>query len=208
MSHPTIKPEIMSPAGYWPQLHAAIEAGADAVYFGLTHFSARAKVGFTLDELPEVMRPCTAGASGAMSPSTPSSLTTNWTKPPRTLARDRRGRGRRRHRAGCGHRPAGPPDRAGDGSPRQHADEHHQRRGDCPGPALWRQPGGAGPGTVPGRHSHHPRPDRLRIGDVCPRRALRLLLGPVLLVRGLGRTQRQPRPVRPGLPPALRTDRG
>ncbi len=50
------KPEIMSPAGYWPQLHAAIEAGADAVYFGLTHFSARAKVGFTLDELPDVMR--------------------------------------------------------------------------------------------------------------------------------------------------------
>jgi putative protease len=51
-----IKPEIMSPAGYWPQLHAAIEAGADAVYFGLKHFSARAKVGFTLSELPEVMR--------------------------------------------------------------------------------------------------------------------------------------------------------
>ena len=37
----------MSPAGYWPQLHAAIEAGADAVYFGLNHFTARAKVGFT-----------------------------------------------------------------------------------------------------------------------------------------------------------------
>ena len=46
----------MSPAGYWPQLHAAVEAGADAVYFGLKHFTARAKVGFTLDELPEVMR--------------------------------------------------------------------------------------------------------------------------------------------------------
>ena len=41
-----MKPEIMSPVGYWPQLHAAIEAGADAVYFGLKHFSARAKVGF------------------------------------------------------------------------------------------------------------------------------------------------------------------
>ncbi len=51
-----MKPEIMSPVGYWPQLHAAIEAGADAVYFGLKHFSARAKVGFTLEELPEVMR--------------------------------------------------------------------------------------------------------------------------------------------------------
>ena len=50
------KPEIMSPAGYWPQLHAAVEAGADSVYFGLKHFSARAKVGFSLEELPEVMR--------------------------------------------------------------------------------------------------------------------------------------------------------
>ena len=49
------KPELMSPAGYWPQLQAAIESGADAVYFGLKHFSARAKVGFTLNELPEVM---------------------------------------------------------------------------------------------------------------------------------------------------------
>jgi len=53
---PRRKPEVMSPAGYWPQLRAAIEAGADAVYFGLKHFSARAKVGFSLDELPEVMR--------------------------------------------------------------------------------------------------------------------------------------------------------
>ena len=51
-----IKPEVMSPAGYWPQLRAAVEAGADSVYFGLTHFTARAKVGFALAELPEVMR--------------------------------------------------------------------------------------------------------------------------------------------------------
>ncbi|MFN8443783.1 MAG: U32 family peptidase [Caldilineaceae bacterium] len=50
------KPEIMSPAGYWPQMNAAMEAGADAVYFGLKHFTARAKVGFALEELPEVMR--------------------------------------------------------------------------------------------------------------------------------------------------------
>jgi putative protease len=51
------KPEIMSPAGHWPQMRAAIEAGADAVYFGLLKdFTARAKVGFTLEELPEAMR--------------------------------------------------------------------------------------------------------------------------------------------------------
>ena len=46
----------MSPAGHWPQLRAAIEAGADAVYFGLKHFTARAKAGFELNEVPEVMR--------------------------------------------------------------------------------------------------------------------------------------------------------
>ncbi len=46
----------MSPAGYWPQLQAAIEAGADSVYFGLRHFSARAKVGFALSDL-EARRP-------------------------------------------------------------------------------------------------------------------------------------------------------
>ena len=51
-----IRPEVLSPAGHWPQLHAAIDAGADAVYFGLTHFTARAKVGFTLADLPEAMR--------------------------------------------------------------------------------------------------------------------------------------------------------
>src|SRR5579863_8672917 len=50
------KPEIMSPAGYWPQLRAAIEAGADSVYFGLKHFTARAKVGFSLTELPDALR--------------------------------------------------------------------------------------------------------------------------------------------------------
>jgi putative protease len=51
-----VKPEIMSPAGYWPQMRTAIEAGADAIYFGLRQFTARAKVGFTLDELPEAVK--------------------------------------------------------------------------------------------------------------------------------------------------------
>jgi putative protease len=49
------KPEVMSPAGYWPQLEAALDAGADAVYFGLRHFTARAKAGFALDELPRAI---------------------------------------------------------------------------------------------------------------------------------------------------------
>ncbi len=49
------KPELMSPVGGWPQLKAALEAGADAVFFGLEDFHARAKVGFAYEELPEIM---------------------------------------------------------------------------------------------------------------------------------------------------------
>ena len=56
MSRPHRKPEVKSPAGHWPQLHAAIEAGADGVYFGLRLFTARAKTGFLIEELPEAMR--------------------------------------------------------------------------------------------------------------------------------------------------------
>ena len=38
---PAAKPEVLAPVGGWPQLRAAVENGADAVYFGLTDFSAR-----------------------------------------------------------------------------------------------------------------------------------------------------------------------
>lgn len=37
------KPEVLSPAGGWQQLRAAVENGADAVYFGVTGFNARAR---------------------------------------------------------------------------------------------------------------------------------------------------------------------
>jgi U32 family peptidase len=49
-------PEVLAPVGGRPQLIAAINAGADAVYFGLTAFNARARAAnFTPDELPDVM---------------------------------------------------------------------------------------------------------------------------------------------------------
>ncbi len=49
-------PEVLAPVGGRPQLAAAIENGADAVYFGLTSFNARARAAnFTPDELPDVM---------------------------------------------------------------------------------------------------------------------------------------------------------
>ena len=38
---PARKPEILAPAGDAPSFLAALAAGADAVYLGLKHFSAR-----------------------------------------------------------------------------------------------------------------------------------------------------------------------
>jgi putative protease len=50
------RPELMSPAGDWDALRAAVANGADAVYFGLDQFNARHRAtNFTLDALPEVM---------------------------------------------------------------------------------------------------------------------------------------------------------
>jgi collagenase-like PrtC family protease len=40
---PIRPPEIMSPVGGFPQLHAAIANGADSIYLGLSSFSARAR---------------------------------------------------------------------------------------------------------------------------------------------------------------------
>lgn len=56
------KPEILAPAGDFVCLQAAIDAGADAVYFGLGTFNMRARSGvnFTVDDLPEIARRCGA----------------------------------------------------------------------------------------------------------------------------------------------------
>jgi putative protease len=52
---PALKPELLAPAGDWTCLRAAVENGADAVYFGLKAHNARARAAnFGLDELPEV----------------------------------------------------------------------------------------------------------------------------------------------------------
>ena len=50
--------EIMAPVGCMESLHAAINAGADAVYFGVgvLNMRARSSVNFTLDDLAEIVR--------------------------------------------------------------------------------------------------------------------------------------------------------
>ena len=53
-------PEILAPAGDFTCLQAAIDAGADAVYFGLGTFNMRARSGvnFKVEDLPEIARRC------------------------------------------------------------------------------------------------------------------------------------------------------
>jgi putative protease len=50
------RPELLAPAGDWESLRAAVANGADAVYFGLSKFSARQRAAnFTREELSEVI---------------------------------------------------------------------------------------------------------------------------------------------------------
>jgi len=52
--------ELMAPAGNFESLQAAIDNGADSVYFGVEQLNmrARATINFTLDDLPEISRRC------------------------------------------------------------------------------------------------------------------------------------------------------
>src|SRR3954470_4615499 len=50
------RPELMSPAGDWDAMKAAVVNGADAVYFGLDNFNARHRAAnFTVEELPKIV---------------------------------------------------------------------------------------------------------------------------------------------------------
>jgi U32 family peptidase len=55
-SSPGHKPELLAPAGDWDCVKAAVENGADAIYFGLDRFNARMRAeNFSTDDLPELM---------------------------------------------------------------------------------------------------------------------------------------------------------
>ncbi len=50
------RPELLAPAGNWDCAKAAVENGADAIYFGLDRFNARMRAeNFTEADLPELM---------------------------------------------------------------------------------------------------------------------------------------------------------
>ncbi len=49
-------PELLAPAGDWDCVRAAVENGADAIYFGLDKFNARMRAqNFTVGDLPQLM---------------------------------------------------------------------------------------------------------------------------------------------------------
>ena len=56
----TGKIELMAPAGNFESLQAAIDNGADSVYFGVDQLNmrARASINFTIDDLDEIARRC------------------------------------------------------------------------------------------------------------------------------------------------------
>ncbi len=56
----TDKIELMAPAGSWEALQAAIDNGADSVYFGVEQLNMRAvsSINFELDELKDIVKKC------------------------------------------------------------------------------------------------------------------------------------------------------
>lgn len=57
---PSGKIELMAPAGNFESLQAALDNGADSVYFGVEQLNmrARASINFTLADLPEIAKRC------------------------------------------------------------------------------------------------------------------------------------------------------
>lgn len=52
-------PELLAPAGDWKSLDASLDAGADAVYFGVRGFNMRAAAkNFTVRDLPKIVARC------------------------------------------------------------------------------------------------------------------------------------------------------
>ncbi len=56
----TDKIELMAPAGSWEALQAAIDNGADSIYFGVEQLNMRAvsSINFGLDELKDIVKKC------------------------------------------------------------------------------------------------------------------------------------------------------
>jgi putative protease len=60
MKSQIVRPEITAPVGSWESLSAAIQAGADSVYFGIgsMNMRSRSSINFTLHDLVKICRIC------------------------------------------------------------------------------------------------------------------------------------------------------
>ena len=130
------KPELLAPAGDRTCLIAAVENGADAVYFGLQRHNARIRAhNFDGADLPEVMallhRPWRQGLHDAEHAGLPRRAGRPRGHGPRA------GRCRRRcgHRPGPGTGPVDPRDHARSRNPRVDPDVDHERRRESRWPA-------------------------------------------------------------------------
>ena len=138
-------PELLAPAGDWECAKAAVENGADAIYFGLEQFNARMRAhNFTDADLPKLMEFLhRRGVKGYVTFNT-LVFENELAQARRIPARDHCRRRGCRHRAGRRHLPADPEAVARFPDPCLDADDDHERggRGVCPGTGL--QPRGAG----------------------------------------------------------------
>ena len=133
-----VKPELLAPAGDRSCLIAAVENGADAIYFGLERHNARIRASnFEGADLPEIMALLhRRGVRGY--------VTLNTLVFPHELAELEAavreltiGRRRRRHRARPWARPAHPGRHARSRDPRVDSDVDHERRKAWRLPASW-----------------------------------------------------------------------
>lgn len=75
------KIEIMAPVGSWESLQAALQGGADAVYFGVGKLNMRSRsaANFTVEDLPRIVAICSSPCQGEVAGGRRSSVRTYLT---------------------------------------------------------------------------------------------------------------------------------
>ena len=195
--------ELLAPAGDERALRAALAAGADAVYFGLERWSARAFAGNFAGDAGDPRRRARSPVRRARPPGAQHAAQGRRARAGAGGAGSAvRRRPRRPHRRRPGLRVARPRALPRPRAARQHAAEHAllgaaRRLG-----ASRLSPGDPRPRAQP-RRDRRPRRSRPRARGLRPRGALLRLLRRLPAVEHGRRSQRQPRPLQPVLPHAL-----
>ena len=104
------RPELLAPAGDWECAKAAVENGADAIYFGLERFNARMRAhNFTEADLPQLDGISAPARREGLRHLQHARLRKRNGRGGTISARHHRRRRGRGHRAGRRHLPADPP---------------------------------------------------------------------------------------------------